>query len=116
MVFLMSTGWIVYSYMYYGSMFNMVMQIYRHNQFSNLIQKYFVNPKGKVVVCLAADLKKPRTVDTLLLKNSLMKRMLRVLHNILHFMKNPSLHNDLQRFQRSPQNRASLLYQLVELF
>ncbi|MED6282542.1 hypothetical protein CHARACLAT_033171 [Characodon lateralis] len=29
---------------------------------------------------------------------------------------NPSLHNDLQRFQRSPQNRASLLYQLVELF
>ncbi|MEQ2314278.1 hypothetical protein AMECASPLE_010444 [Ameca splendens] len=25
-----------------------------------------------------------------------MKRMLRVLHNVLHFMKNPSLHNDLQ--------------------
>ncbi|MED6255077.1 hypothetical protein ATANTOWER_004348 [Ataeniobius toweri] len=45
-----------------------------------------------------------------------MKRMLRVLHNVLHFMKNSSLHNDLQRFQRSPQNRATLLYQLVELF
>ncbi|MED6278924.1 hypothetical protein CHARACLAT_029063 [Characodon lateralis] len=50
------------------------------------------------------------------LQDSLMKRMLRVLHNVLHFMKNPSFHNDLQRFQRSPQNRASLFYQLVELF
>ncbi|MED6245820.1 hypothetical protein ATANTOWER_008647 [Ataeniobius toweri] len=45
-----------------------------------------------------------------------MKRILRILHNVLHFMKNPSLHNDLQRFQRSPQNRASFLYQVVELF
>ncbi|MEQ2305269.1 hypothetical protein AMECASPLE_036060 [Ameca splendens] len=45
-----------------------------------------------------------------------MKMVLRVLHNVLHFMKNLSLHNDLQRFQRSPQNRARLLYQLVELF
>ncbi|MEQ2221619.1 hypothetical protein ILYODFUR_017651 [Ilyodon furcidens] len=45
-----------------------------------------------------------------------MKRMLRVLHNVLHFMKNPSLYNDLQRFQRSSRNKASLLYQLVELF
>ncbi|MEQ2253580.1 hypothetical protein ILYODFUR_033630 [Ilyodon furcidens] len=45
-----------------------------------------------------------------------MKRMLRVLHNVLHFMKHPYLHIDLQRFQRSPKNRASLLYWLVELF
>ncbi|MED6253091.1 hypothetical protein ATANTOWER_022211 [Ataeniobius toweri] len=45
-----------------------------------------------------------------------MKRMLKVLLNVLHFMKNPSLHNDLQRFQWSSQSRASLLYQLVELF
>ncbi|MED6249671.1 hypothetical protein ATANTOWER_017866, partial [Ataeniobius toweri] len=52
---------------------------------------------------------KPLTEDALLLYNSLMKRMLRVLHNVLHFMKNPYLHNDLQRF-------SSLLYQLVELF
>ncbi|MEQ2238280.1 hypothetical protein ILYODFUR_031562 [Ilyodon furcidens] len=43
-------------------------------------------------------------------KDNLMKRMLGDLHNILHFMKNLSLHNDLQRFQRSPHNRASLLY------
>ncbi|MEQ2241664.1 hypothetical protein ILYODFUR_027668 [Ilyodon furcidens] len=61
-------------------------------------------------VRLTAHLKKPLTEDTLLLYNSLMKRMLRVLHDVLHFMKNPSLHNDLQRFQRSPQNRTSLLY------
>ncbi|MED6284345.1 hypothetical protein CHARACLAT_018394 [Characodon lateralis] len=58
-----------------------------------------------VVVCFTADLKKPLTEDTLLLFNSFMKMMLRVLHNVLHFMKNPSLHNDLQR---TPQNRASL--------
>ncbi|MED6238070.1 hypothetical protein ATANTOWER_007525 [Ataeniobius toweri] len=45
-----------------------------------------------------------------------MKRMLRVLHNVPYFIKNPSLYIDLQRFQRSPQNRTSLLYQLVELF
>ncbi|MEQ2293696.1 hypothetical protein AMECASPLE_036169 [Ameca splendens] len=65
-----------------------------------------------VEVCLTADLKKDLTEETLLLYESLIKRMLRV----LHFMKNPSLHNDLQRFQRSPQNRASLLYQIVEFF
>ncbi|MEQ2203567.1 hypothetical protein XENOCAPTIV_000849 [Xenoophorus captivus] len=66
--------------------------------------------EGSIVVCLTA------TEDALLLYNSLMKRMFRVLHNVLHFMKNPSLHNDLQRFKRSPQNRVSLLYLLVELF
>ncbi|KAK5607757.1 hypothetical protein CRENBAI_012398 [Crenichthys baileyi] len=38
-----------------------------------------------------------------------MKRMLRVLNNLSHFMKNPYLHNDLQRFHRSPQNATSLL-------
>ncbi|MED6239986.1 hypothetical protein ATANTOWER_014254 [Ataeniobius toweri] len=47
--------------------------------------------------------------STLLLYNSLIKRMLRVLHNVLNFMKNPSLHNNLQMFQRSLQNRASFL-------
>ncbi|MED6257163.1 hypothetical protein ATANTOWER_013120 [Ataeniobius toweri] len=39
-----------------------------------------------------------------------MKRMLRVLHKVFHFMKNSSLYNDLQRFKRSPHNRAILLY------
>ncbi|MEQ2239600.1 hypothetical protein ILYODFUR_006009 [Ilyodon furcidens] len=34
------------------------------------------------------------------------------MYRVLHLMKNPSLHNDLQM---SPLNRASLLYQLVEL-
>ncbi|MEQ2179010.1 hypothetical protein GOODEAATRI_020151 [Goodea atripinnis] len=94
------------------------------------IKKYFIHPKGKlnvvvahnmqegsrVAVCPTADLKKPLTEDSLSMYNSLMKRMFGVLHNVLHFLKNPCLHNDLQRFQRSPQNTATLLYQLVELF
>ncbi|MEQ2256558.1 hypothetical protein ILYODFUR_025383 [Ilyodon furcidens] len=42
-----------------------------------------------------------------------MKKMLRVLHVFVHFMNNPSLPNDLQRFQRSPQNRASLFKSLA---
>ncbi|MEQ2288792.1 hypothetical protein AMECASPLE_026390 [Ameca splendens] len=41
-------------------------------------------------------------------QDSLMKRMLRVLHNVLHFMKNPSFHNDPQSFQRSPQSQPFL--------
>ncbi|MEQ2280457.1 hypothetical protein AMECASPLE_020108 [Ameca splendens] len=53
-----------------------------------------------VEVCLTAHLKKPLTEDTLLLHDSLMKRMLRVLHNVPHFMKHPSLHNDLQRMPK----------------
>ncbi|MEQ2230855.1 hypothetical protein ILYODFUR_033556 [Ilyodon furcidens] len=42
-----------------------------------------------------------------------MKMVLRIFNHVLHFMKNLSLHSDLQR---SPQNIARLLYQLVELF
>ncbi|MEQ2267910.1 hypothetical protein XENORESO_012223 [Xenotaenia resolanae] len=69
-----------------------------------------------VAVCITADLKKPLTEDTLLLYNSLMRRMLRVLHNVLHFMKNPSLHNDLQRFQGVPRTESAFFISLLSFF
>ncbi|MEQ2248056.1 hypothetical protein ILYODFUR_015328 [Ilyodon furcidens] len=92
------------------------------NQLMRFLQRAVVDADGcgqegcPVAVCLTADVKKPLTEDTLLLCDSLMKRMLRILHNVLHFMKNPFLHNDLQRFHRSLQNRASLLISLLSFF
>ncbi|MEQ2289972.1 hypothetical protein AMECASPLE_038638 [Ameca splendens] len=68
-----------------------------------------------VAVCLTAHLNKLVTEDTLLLYDSLMKRMLRVLHNVLHFMNNHSLHNDLQRFQESQEQSQPSLSAMSQL-
>ena len=56
-------------------------------------------------VCVAADLKKPLTEDTVRLNHCVVKTMLSVVHAVLHLMKFPPLLH---------QNRACLLYQLVQ--
>ncbi|MED6286620.1 hypothetical protein CHARACLAT_007912 [Characodon lateralis] len=66
-----------------------------------------------VEVNTTADLKKPLTGNTLMLYDSLIKRILRVVCNVPYFMKYPSLHNYLQRFQGSPQNRAFCIQHLA---
>ena len=62
-----------------------------------------------VVICVAVDLEKSLTEDTLLLNHCVTKKLHRAVHDVLHFMKYPTLQNQLKRLQ----NRASLLYQCI---
>ncbi|MED6292369.1 hypothetical protein CHARACLAT_033168 [Characodon lateralis] len=71
----------------------------------NLIEKFCGDIKHTV------SKTKPTHAEELL---KVVKQKHRVVYHVFPFMKHLSYHSDLQRFQRSPENRTSL-YQLVEL-
>lgn len=67
-----------------------------------------------MAISITEELKTPLTEDGLLLKDSLMKRMVGVACNFLDCMKDPSLHDHIHWFHSHPMNRTSLHQLLIK--
>ena len=75
-----------------------------------------VQEGSPAAVCFAAALKKPLTDGTLLLNFYVVKRMLRVVYEVSHFMKYPPLHYQLSRLQNIPRTDPAFFISLFSFF